>query len=93
MEIKDEERLSMFRCEFDSDMNKRLDNAVKIKELREKVKMSQDDFARICFNVNVDKLKFGEDNNCSVLNLTTKELLYFLEFAQRWSEILKMKIF
>lgn len=83
----------MFTCEFDSDMNKRLDNALKIKELREKVKMSQDDFARICFNVDVAKLKFWEDNNYSVLNLTTNELLYFLEFAQRWSEILKMKIF
>ena len=83
----------MFTCEFDGEMNKRLDNAVKIKELREKVKMSQDDFARICFNVDVDKLKFWEDNNYSVLNLTTTELLYFLEFAQRWSEILKMKVF
>lgn len=83
----------MFTCDFDSDMNKRLDDALKIKELREKVKMSQDDFARICFNVDVDKLKFWEDNNYSVLNLTTNELLYFLEFAQCWSEILKMKIF
>jgi hypothetical protein len=83
----------MFTCEFDSDMNKRLDNALKIKELREKVKMSQDDFARICFNVYVDKLKFWEENNYSVLDLTTNELLYFLEFAQRWSEILKMKVF
>lgn len=83
----------MFTCEFDSDMNKRLDNAVKIKELREKVKMSQDDFARICFNVDVDKLKFWEENEYSVLDLTTNELLHFLEFAQRWSEILKMKIF
>lgn len=83
----------MFRCDFTSEMNERLDNAVKIKELREKVKMSQDDFARICFNVDVDKLKFWEDNNYSVLNLTTNELLYFLEFAKRWSEILKMKVF
>lgn len=83
----------MFTCEFDSDMNKRLDNALKIKELREKVKMSQDDFARICFNVDVDKLKFWEENEYSVLDLTTNELLHFLEFAQRWSEILKMKIF
>ena len=83
----------MFTCEFDSEMNKRMDNALKIKELREIVKMSQDDFARICFNVDVDKLKFWEDNNYSVLNLTTDELLYFLEFTQRWSEILKMKIF
>ena len=82
----------MFTCEFDSDMNKRLDNALKIKELREKVKMSQDDFARICFNVDVDKLKFWEENEYSVLDLTTNELLHFLEFAQRWSEILKMKI-
>lgn len=83
----------MFTCEFDSDMNKRLDNALKIKELREKVKMSQDDFARIYFNVDVDKLKFWEENEYSVLDLTTNELLHFLEFAQRWSEILKMKIF
>lgn len=37
----------MFRCDFASEMNERLDNAVKIKELREKVKMSQDDFSRI----------------------------------------------
>lgn len=83
----------MFRCDFTSEMNERLDNAVKIKELREKVKMSQDDFARICFNVDVDKLKFWEDSNYSVLNLTTNELLYFLEFSKCWSEILKMKIF
>lgn len=83
----------MFKCDFTSEMNERLDNAVKIKELRKKVKMSQDDFARICFNVDVDKLKFWEDNNYSVLNLTTNELLYFLEFAKRWSEILKMKVF
>lgn len=83
----------MFTCDFDSEMNKRLDNAVKIKELREKLKMSQDDFARICFNVDVDKLKFWEENEYSVLDLTTNELLHFLEFAQRWSEILKMKIF
>lgn len=48
----------MFTCNFDSEMNKRLDNAVKIKELREKVKMSQDNFARICFNVTIDTLKF-----------------------------------
>lgn len=40
------------------EINRRMENAVKIKELREKVKMSQDDFARICFNVDVDKLKF-----------------------------------
>lgn len=83
----------MFRCDFEGEMNERLDNAVKIKELREKVKLSQDDFARICFNVDVDKLKLWEDDNYSVLNLTTNELLYFLEFAQRWSEILKMKVF
>lgn len=83
----------MFRCDFTSEMNERLDNAVKIKELREKVKMSQDDFARICFNVDVDKLKFWEEDEYSVLDLTTNELLYFLEFAQRWSEILKMKVF
>lgn len=83
----------MFRCDFTSEMNERLDNAVKIKELREKVKMSQDDFARICFNVDVDKLKFWEENNYSVLNLTIDELSHFLEFAKRWSEILKMKIF
>lgn len=83
----------MFRCEFDSDMNKRLDNAVKIKELREKVKMSQDDFARICFNVDVDKLKFWEENEYSVLDVTTDELSHFLNFAKRWSDILKMKVF
>lgn len=85
----------MFRCDFASEMNERLDNAVKIKELREKVKMSQDDFSRICVNVDVDKLKFWEDNNYSVLNLTIDELSHFLEFAKRWSEILnlKMKIF
>lgn len=83
----------MFTCEFDSDMNKRLDNALKIKELREKVKMSQDDFARICFNVDVAKLKFWEENEYSVLDLTIDELSHFLEFTQRWSEILKMKIF
>lgn len=83
----------MFTCEFDSDMNKRLDYALKIKELREKVKMSQDDFARICFNVDVDKLKFWEENEYSVLDLTTDELSHFLEFAKSWSEILKMKIF
>lgn len=83
----------MFKCDFDRDMNKRLDNALKIKELREIVKMSQDDFTRICFNVDVDKLKFWEDNNYSVLNLTIDELSHFLEFAKRWSEILKMKIF
>lgn len=83
----------MFTCEFNSDMNKRLDNALKIKELREKVKMSQDDFARICFNVNVDKLKFWEENEYSVLYLTTDELSHFLKFAKRWSDVLKMKIF
>lgn len=83
----------MFTCEFDSDMNKRLDNVVKIKELREKVKVSQDDFARICFNVDVDKLKFWEDNNYSVLNLTIDELSHFLKLAKRWSDVLKMKIF
>lgn len=83
----------MFKCEFTGEMNKRLDNAVKIKELREKVKMSQDDFARICFNVNVDKLKFWEENEYSVLNLTIDELSHFLEFAKSWSEILKMKVF
>ena len=54
--------------------------------------MSQDDFARICFNVTTDKLKFWEDNDYSVLNLTIGELSHFLEFTERWSEILKMKI-
>lgn len=83
----------MFTCNFDSEMNKILDNDVNIKELREKVKMSQDDFARICFNVTIDKLKFWEDNDYSILDLTTSELSYFLEFTQCWSEILKMKIF
>lgn len=58
MKIANEELLTMFKCDFTSEMNKKLDNAVKIKELREKVKMSQDDFARICFDVDVDKLKF-----------------------------------
>ena len=40
------------------EINRRMENAVKIKELREKVKMSQDYFSRIYFNVDVDKLKF-----------------------------------
>ena len=83
----------MFTCEFASEMNERLDNALTIKELREKAKMSQDDFARICFNVTTDKLKFWEYNNYSVLDLTIDELSYFLEFTERWSEILKMKVF
>lgn len=83
----------MFTYNFTSEMNKRLDNAVKIKELREKVKMSQDDFSRICFNVDVDKLKFWEENEYSVLDLTTDELSHFLKFAKRWSDVLKMKIF
>ena len=55
--------------------------------------MSQDDFSRICFNVGVDKLKFWEENEYSVLDLTIDELSHFLEFTKRWSEILKMKIF
>ena len=55
--------------------------------------MSQDDFARICFNVTTDKLKFWEENNYSVLDLTIDELFYFLEFAKRWSDILSMKVF
>ena len=75
------------------EINRRMEDAVKIKELREKVKMSQDDFARICFNVDVDKLKFWEENEYSVLDLTTNELSHFLEFTKRWSEILKMKVF
>lgn len=83
----------MFTCDFASEMNERLDNSVKIKELREKVKMSQDDFARICFNVTADKLKFWEDNNYTVLNLTIDELSHFLEFTERWSDILSMKVF
>ena len=83
----------MFTCNFASEMNERLDNATKIKELREKVKMSQDDFARICFNVDVDKLKFWEENEYSVLDLTIDELSNFLEFYKRWSEILSMKVF
>lgn len=83
----------MFTCNFDSETNKRLDNAMRIKELREKLKMSQDDFARICFNVTTDKLRFWEDNDYSVINLTIGELSHFLEFVERWSEILKMKIF
>lgn len=45
------------------EINRRMENAVKIQELREKVKMSQDDFSRICFNVDVDKLKFGKKMN------------------------------
>ena len=75
------------------EINRRMEDAVKIKELREKVKMSQDDFARICFNVDVDKLKFWEENEYSVLDLTTDELSHFLEFAKSWSDVLKMKIF
>ena len=55
--------------------------------------MSQDDFARICFNVTADKLKFWEDNNYTVLNLTIDELSHFLEFTERWSDILSMKVF
>lgn len=83
----------MFTCDFASEMNERLDNAVRIKESREKAKMSQDDFARICFNVTVDKLKFWEDNNYTVLDLTINELSHFLEFTERWSDILSMKVF
>lgn len=83
----------MFKCDFTSEMNERLDNAVKIKELRKKVKMSQEDFARICFNVDADKLKFWEDNDYSLLDLTLDEFSYFGEFSKRWSEILKMKVF
>ena len=55
--------------------------------------MSQDDFSRICFNVDVDKLNFWEENEYSVLDLTTDELSHFLKFAKRWSDVLKMKIF
>lgn len=83
----------MFTCDFASEMNERLDDALIIKELREKAKMSQDDFARICLHVTVDKLKFWEYNNYSVLDLTIDELSYSLEFTERWSEILKMKMF
>lgn len=54
--------------------------------------MSQDDFTRICFNVTTNKLRFWEDNDYSVINLTIGELSHFLEFTERWSEILKMKI-
>lgn len=75
------------------EINRRLDDAVKIKELRKKVKMSQEDFARICFNVDADKLKFWEDNDYSLLDLTLDEFSYFGEFSKRWSEILKMKVF
>ena len=74
-------------------ISRRMENALTIKELREKAKLSQDDFARICFNVDVDKLKFWEENNYSVLDLTIDELSHFLEFVERWSEILKMKVF
>lgn len=42
------------------------------------MKMSRDDFARICFNVTTDKLKFWKDNDYSVLDLTIDELSYFL---------------
>lgn len=75
------------------EINRRMEDAVTIRELREKAEMSQDDFARICFNVEVDKLKFWEENEYSVLDLTIDELSYFLEFTKRWSEILKMKVF
>ena len=75
------------------EINRRMEDAVTIRELREKAEMSQDDFARICFNVDVDKLKFWEENNYSVLDLTIDELSHFLEFTKRWSEILKMKVF
>lgn len=82
----------MFKCDFASEMNERLDNTVRIKELREKAKMSQGDFARICFNVTADKLKFWEDNNYTVLDLTVDELSHFLEFTKRWSDVLSMRV-
>ena len=68
-------------------------NIDEINRRMETVKMSQDDFSRICFNVDVDKLKFWEENEYSVLDLTTDELSHFLKFAKRWSDILKMKVF
>ena len=37
------------------EINRRMENAVKIKELREKVRMSQDDFSRIWINLNFGK--------------------------------------
>ena len=86
----------MFTCNFTSEMDefdKRWENAVTIRELREKAEMSQEDFARICFNVGVDKLKFWEDNDYSLLDLTLDEFSYFGEFSKRWDEILKMKVF
>lgn len=83
----------MFKCRFTSEMNERLENALTIKELREKSKMSQDDFARICFNVDVDTLKFWEANDYSVLDLTVDESSHFFEFVKRWSEIAVMKVF
>lgn len=55
--------------------------------------MSQEDFARICFNVDVDKLKFWENNDYSLLDLTFDKFSHFGEFAKRWDEILKMKMF
>ena len=47
IEMANKELLNMFTCDFVSEMNEILDNAVKIKQLREKSKLSQDDFARI----------------------------------------------
>lgn len=76
-----------------NEFDKRWENAVTIRELREKAEMSQEDFARICFNVDVDKLKFWEDNDYSLLDLTLDEFFYFGEFSKRWDEILKMKVF
>lgn len=76
-----------------NEFDKRWENAVRIRELREKAEMSQEDFARICFNVDVDKLKFWEDNDYSLLDLTFDEFSHFGEFAKRWDEILKMKMF
>jgi DNA-binding XRE family transcriptional regulator len=76
-----------------NEFDKRWQNAVRIRELREKAEMSQEDFARICFNVDVDKLKFWEDNDYSLLDLTLDEFCYFGEFSKRWDEILKMKMF
>ena len=55
--------------------------------------MSQDDFACICFNVDVDTLKFWEANDYSVLDLTVDESSHFFEFVKRWSEIAVMKVF
>ena len=56
-----------------------IDSKLKIKDLHEMSEFTHDEYGRIFFGVSGDKIKFWEDNDYSLLDLTPEEAQHFCD--------------